>query len=99
MCVFGCREPLAHMYPRPELENSGFDCSSCILLWKKERQGKELEAFTLQVPDTLCKAKGFIAMILGWSISLITDFLIHVLRSCQHIEAFVSAKKESVCSF
>lgn len=57
-----------------------------------------MEAFTLQVPNTLYKTKGFIAMILD-SISLITDLLIHALWSCQHREAFVSAQKESLCSF
>lgn len=78
------------------LKTSGLHCST--LLWEKEVR-QDIEAFILQVPNTLCKAKGFTAVILARSISLITDLLIHVLWSCQRTEAFVSAQKESACRF
>ena len=80
MRVFGCRYPLGHTYSGPELENSWFQ--SLQLYSSVGRNGeasKDLEVFILQVPDTLCKAKGFTAMTLSWNISLITDLLIHVL--------------------
>lgn len=80
MHVFGCRYPLVHTYSGPELENSWFRSFQLYSSVGRRREAsKDLEVFLLQVPDTLCKAKGFTAMILSWNISLITDLLIHVL--------------------
>ena len=83
MCL-GVDTHLSTLILDQSLKILGFDHSSLTLLWEEKREAsKDLEVFTLQVPDTLCKAKGFVTVILSWNISLITDLLIHVSWSCQ----------------
>lgn len=61
---------------------------------QKERHGNCIS----WVPNMLYKVKGFIAVILSWSISLITDLQIHAWWSVSTYRPLCLSKKERVAS-
>lgn len=77
--VFGRQQPFVHLL-WTRARKALVDIPPALLSCRKKRgEEEQLNFLFYKCQMLLCKAKGFTARVLGRTISLITDLLIHVL--------------------